>query len=261
MRWRLLRRCLLFTLLGLVTAVAVAWGFTMYSRLRQLDTAHAGVGIAVVDNMTARVIIFREPGLYTEQWRLTDITIGGPEGEARRNMAKHLQEVGGFTYDYGSSARMEDHVPRADHLAAQGPPQPVTGIGREQSLIEWVWAGWPLRAMRCSSRTDYGSMSPLRIAGTSERNMLRVSARFAPAGSHARYSGGMIALPLEPRPGLLLNTILYALLWAILLLAPGALRRRIRRGRGRCPKCGYFLRGQPAPGCPECGLGREGVAG
>jgi hypothetical protein len=70
-----------------------------------------------------------------------------------------------------------------------------------------------------------------------------------------------IYLPLKPLPGPPPQHHFYALLWAILLLAPGALRRRIRRARGRCPKCGYFLRGQPAPGCPECGLGREGVAG
>lgn len=34
------------------------------------------------------------------------------------------------------------------------------------------------------------------------------------------------------------------------------LRRRFREHRGQCVNCGYDLRGQTAPGCPECGWRR-----
>jgi hypothetical protein len=60
-------------------------------------------------------------------------------------------------------------------------------------------------------------------------------------------------------PGFVINTLFYAaVLW---LLIPGSFVLR-----GRCPKCGYDLRGQPsedgagAGGCPECGWGREPAA-
>ena len=44
-----------------------------------------------------------------------------------------------------------------------------------------------------------------------------------------------------------------AVLTVAVLLASGAARRRWRKRKGRCPSCGYDLRGVPA-GCPECGL-------
>ena len=62
-------------------------------------------------------------------------------------------------------------------------------------------------------------------------------------------------------PGFAINTIFYAAaLWLVFCAAPGFVRRRIGRRRGRCLHCGYDLRGQ-RPGaeagasrkCPECG--------
>ena len=47
------------------------------------------------------------------------------------------------------------------------------------------------------------------------------------------------------------------LLWLFVELVVA--RRRLKRlaRRGRCLKCGYDLRGDPAAGCPECGWKRE----
>jgi len=79
-------------------------------------------------------------------------------------------------------------------------------------------------------------------------------------------------LPLRPiLPGFLVNTLFYAATWFCIFFGVAALRRAIRRGRGRCVKCGYDLRGQRTSdeaterrsdggvriGCPECGWGRE----
>lgn len=76
-------------------------------------------------------------------------------------------------------------------------------------------------------------------------------------GSPESRAGTFRALPLRPIWwGLSLNTLVFAMLWGLLLLAPPAARRAIRRRRGRCPRCGYDLAGQSAPGCPECGAGR-----
>jgi len=59
-------------------------------------------------------------------------------------------------------------------------------------------------------------------------------------------------LPLLPLwPGFAINTLFYAgVLW-MLFCGPFALRRMIRRRRGRCPHCNYPI-GQ-SPVCTECG--------
>ena len=52
------------------------------------------------------------------------------------------------------------------------------------------------------------------------------------------------------------NTLFYAAIWFGLFFVMGRTRRFIRTRRGRCPRCGYDLRGEFADGCPECGWGR-----
>jgi len=52
------------------------------------------------------------------------------------------------------------------------------------------------------------------------------------------------------------NAVFFATIWALLLVAPGIIRLTLRRRRGRCPRCGYDLRGQLDAGCPECGWNR-----
>ena len=65
-------------------------------------------------------------------------------------------------------------------------------------------------------------------------------------------------LPLRPIfPGYLIDTLFYSAIWLALFVGPGAARRTIRRRRGRCPMCGYDLRGDLESGCPECGWGRK----
>ncbi len=59
-------------------------------------------------------------------------------------------------------------------------------------------------------------------------------------------------LPLFPIwPGFAINTLFYAAILWLLLAAPFALRRRLRRRRGLCPACGYRVGESPV--CTECG--------
>ena len=69
------------------------------------------------------------------------------------------------------------------------------------------------------------------------------------------HDGDRFGRCLVPRtllwPGFAVNTLFYAgVLW-VLFCGPFALRRMIRRRRGRCPACNYPI-GQ-SPVCTECG--------
>ena len=54
-------------------------------------------------------------------------------------------------------------------------------------------------------------------------------------------------------PGVIINTVFYALLLRLLFSAPGRFRRMNRHKRGLCVKCGYDLSGTDHEACPECG--------
>jgi len=65
------------------------------------------------------------------------------------------------------------------------------------------------------------------------------------------------AFPLRPIwPGFTIDTLFYAAIWFGVCFGFASAKRAIRRKRGRCPRCGYDLRGQLAQGCPECGWRR-----
>lgn len=63
------------------------------------------------------------------------------------------------------------------------------------------------------------------------------------------------SLPYRPLAGgFVINTMLYAVLWAAVLEVPGRVRRWRRMKRGLCPACAYDLRSTLAGApCPECG--------
>lgn len=62
------------------------------------------------------------------------------------------------------------------------------------------------------------------------------------------------AIPLRPIwKGVLIDTGFYGALWMLPLFGLPLLRQRRRRKQGRCPRCGYDLKGAMEAGCPECG--------
>lgn len=73
-----------------------------------------------------------------------------------------------------------------------------------------------------------------------------------------RPFGRVFSVPLKPLwPGLLANTVF----WAVAIVAAGVVSAQIRaitrRCRGNCPACGYDLRDELAKGCSECGWGKN----
>lgn len=129
------------------------------------------------------------------------------------------------------------------------------------------WARVPVRPANCQPilvlLTSAGfPMIACHGAGVNEIDFTRgdVVWRYPVAegvlpGPLVRGSGLRTGLPFQPVwPGFYVDTLIYAGLW----LAPVALGRRLSRSgrrirRGRCPMCGYDVRGDYATRCPECG--------
>ncbi len=277
MPWRTIRRCLLCAILGLVTTALVAWGAVVHVKMRPKGGAEMQTGVAVVDGVIRRVDRYGRFGQAIERWALVDTAILTFGVEIWTQVAREIEASGGAAYDeevWREAAAQSPPTPmptiigRLDDLAATGPPEPVPDIADVRTSFTLYDAGWPMPALRSTAR--YDSFASEFDAGGSPNAMdYRYDVRHAlaipwPNGGQSQQSQPAgnappdpLNLPTKPLPGLALNTIAFAMLWGAILYAPGAARRAMRRALGRCTACGYSLRGQPQPGCPECGLGRR----
>ncbi len=165
--------------------------------------------------------------------------------------------------DYMNS---EEHPPSLDDLrwwnerAPQGfPLQPVGaadsyGFGLTFALLwelEWeVHHTLGDNAMRFRAGLPMRSMEQSVWVERSKRLVVEQDLARIPLW----WSSNDVLVPLRP---LLLafavNSLFYAIVSASVLASIVALRRVIRRRRGRCIKCGYDLRGAEHEVCPECG--------
>lgn len=271
MPWRTIRRCLLCAILGLVTTVLVAWGAAVHVKLRPQGVSHMRTGVAVVDGVIQRVYRQGRFGQAVERWELKDtanLTFGT---DSWPQAAQEIEAIGGAAYDEAIWAMAAESTPptpmptitgRLDGLAAQGPPIPVPDIADVRTSLTLFDFGWPAPALRFSRWHDsFASQagSPGSPPGMASRNRVRhaLAIPWPRGGRSARNTASdPLNLPWKPLPGLAINTTFYALIWGMILYAPGATRRAMRRALNRCTACGYALKGQPGPGCPECGRGR-----
>jgi hypothetical protein len=122
-----------------------------------------------------------------------------------------------------------------------------------------VQSGLPFRALWVGDLRfiDWSSKAPAMASNNGLRIPQRVMDAFG-------FEADPEALPIRPLGGFALDTAFYAAIALTLWSAPGAIRGHRRRARGRCPACGYHLRGTTSAVCPECGAspkgGRDGVA-
>ena len=117
----------------------------------------------------------------------------------------------------------------------------AVGLGASPQLVSFSHYGWPMASLRGWS-TTLGPSQP------SHSLCLDVPYRLR----NAFPNGWLPVIPVWP--GVLVNSVVYAVPVAMLWLALGAVRRWRRMRANLCVRCGYDLRGLAAQGaCPECG--------
>lgn len=139
-------------------------------------------------------------------------------------------------------------------------PDSLLYMGQESKQV--IARGWPCPAL-WHEYTYARERDPASADPAAWRSYPVASAHLTPGG--ARLGSSELefgvrartvprAIPLRPVwPGLIADTLFYALLFAGLHRLSAWGRRTRRRRRGRCAACGYDLFGLNSPTCPECG--------
>jgi len=120
----------------------------------------------------------------------------------------------------------------------------ATPQGLAVGVIEWLDAEKFLTSPDLQTREAFRG-SELRLPGTEAR----IDWQYALARDE---SLAMVTLGVVSP--MWLPTALIPVMWiAVLLLSSRHRRRRLRRKRGKCIRCGYDLTGNESGVCPECG--------
>jgi hypothetical protein len=229
---RIIVNAMVFLLLGAIINVAVAWA-----------SAH---WVSVLDHLQSQTPL-DESGSTLTRWqavsalriqieRQSFITIGASDANASYWMPQ--SEI--------DAAVAELHKPVRVTLI---PIEKLSPFSMDQMDGDVPFVldarGWPAYSMQCKSMFDDKKNAWVCEGG----KLLRPKWKFSSPPTS----------PLRPIwPGFAINTVFYAAVLWVLLALPGAVRRFVRRKRGRCTRCGYDLRGQVADDkrqifCPECG--------
>jgi hypothetical protein len=127
-------------------------------------------------------------------------------------------------------------------------------LNRGQCLV--VVAGWPFRSFgtQYTMGPNPTKAMPRMVPTVQSGDLLR---DVLPAGLLTRLSlrdGNIIPYDVLWQ-GAIVNTVVWSIPFALLLLGIAPMRRTMRRRRKRCISCGYDLSTSPNGVCPECGPG------
>ncbi len=220
----------IFLLAGAVVNVAVAWGCAVW-------TIRGRGASALVFFMPEGRVHPDPPWLRESDWKLRleddDFVL---ETTSR--------EISGFGLERQGFLLYTDVKP-----GQRGALSAATIVVRDRS-------GWPLRALQGEQwllkSEDYPDVPARRWFFESRFAIAKVRVIDSWKGRMIKDDRLLAYLPIWP--GFAVNTLFYATLLWVLISGPFALRRLIRRRRGRCPDCGYDLHQLEDEACPECGL-------
>ncbi len=223
----------LFILLGAIVNLSVAWGCALSMKPGKLDTQErVGGSMKGPDHMLWMIVEYRGLGHVRIWSNWLDPGVG-------------VANTPGWLDDPA-----EPLVPEWAPFLSPSYEPPV------QAYHNYVThaCGWPYISM-------WGAVKVIKQPQLELGFKSTVSTVFAmeldpDMANDPNYCRDLRLLPLHPLwPGFAINTFSYAAILWLLILGPFTARRKIRRKRGMCIKCGYDLRGTDHNKCPECGLG------
>lgn len=220
-RW--IVRILCSLIIGAVTTVAIAWGLTFWVVIGDGNSPNAAITTPAGEFVP--YLHWSRTGIERIKWHL--YLARGEEDLFPITRAPRWSEVASCRsyndgrYPFEVNVRLE------------------------------VGSGWPMLSMRTCYAVD----------PTNGTSLFEPRGMAIPVSDHLTVPQWHLAreraLPLMPIwIGFALDTAAFGVIWLLPIVGLASLRARRRIRRGRCEKCGYDLRQDPAGGCPECGWGR-----
>ena len=161
----------------------------------------------------------------------------------------------GFTTSAPLDGERDSAAIRAESLQPRWVRPLLAAYWRHPETCQWyrvIAHGWPLPALYYTEAIFSGNV--WQAAQTELDGGFKIPRQRKTVWSRTPSE---VVLPWRPVwAGIAINSAWWGMLWGVLVLIPAGVRRTIWGWRGRCPKCGYDLRGQAIEGCPECGWKR-----